>query len=270
MVLIMMIGETFSLLAKDHPSIKSGRSTKYLAHVMDSPVDQYIFPDSTKTPEYYKSTVDTSAKGKKMNGLSHFRIAINYGLSYRIAKTDPGLSTFLKDYFDELKSGYSSGIDAAYYFNEHVGAGLLFNRYTSSYSVMASAVSPSGVIFSGELSDHITLTTFAPSINCRVATNHKHDAAIFNLALGYTHFNDDGKFITEATIKGNSFALCYIMGYDYGLSKHFAIGALVSFNLGTLTSYDLVQNGQVTKVTLDKDHYENLSRIDLSLGLRYR
>jgi hypothetical protein len=205
-----------------------------------------------------------------MNGLSHFRIAINYGLSYRIAKTDPSLSSFQKEYFDELKSGNSSGIDAAYYFNEHVGAGFLFNKYTSSYAVSASAVSTSGVIYTGELSDHITLTTFAPSINCRVGTNHKNDAVNFNLALGYTHFNDDGKFISEATIKGNSYALFYIMGYDFGLSKHFAIGALVSFNLGTLTSYDLVQNGQITKVKLDKDHYENLSRIDLSFGLRYR
>lgn len=82
------------------------------------------------------------------------------------------------------------------------------------------------------------------------------------------NYRDKGMIIKNMKLTGGTLGLLYNIGYDYALSKKWAIGVNLSSIEGTLSSLTLEQDGVRTSQTLDKDNKENLGHIDLSFTLK--
>lgn len=88
------------------------------------------------------------------------------------------------------------------------------------------------------------------------------------IGVGYVNYRDKGMIIKNMKLTGGTLGLLYNIGYDYALSKKWAIGVNLSSIEGTLSSLTLEQDGVRTSQTLDKDNKENLGHIDLSFTLK--
>jgi hypothetical protein len=98
---------------------------------------------------------------------------------------------------------------------------------------------------------------------------NKRSSLITSLGIGYLIYNDEAVLLTGFTINGGTAGLCWDIGYDVGLSDAFAIGIQLSYTMGTLTKYKLTKGSYSQTIKPNKDNYESLNHIDVSLGLRF-
>jgi len=221
----------------------------------------------------YYSTAEVPADkipGKEI--YPHFRLAISGGWSYRTAKISPDIPFDFTDYYNKLKSGFHYDIDASYYFTEMLAVGLKYNEFLSSNKIIGNVyvTYPDGTTQYGDLNDNIRIKFIGPTLSARLFNSTKKNYLLMELGLGYMDYRDKGGLVSiPAIIKGSTLGSYWSIGYDFGLSKDFALGFQLSLLTGQLYQYT-VSDGITTKtVKLDNNSYENLARIDLSIGLRF-
>lgn len=90
-----------------------------------------------------------------------------------------------------------------------------------------------------------------------------------NFSLGYMGYSNDKVIVDKYKMTGSTLGLSLDIGYDIGLSENLALGFQVSVLTGVLTKYDWSDGTTTQTIKLEKDEYENLNRIDLSIGLRF-
>ncbi len=200
----------------------------------------------------------------------HFRAAINGGWSYRVAKPADNIPSEFEQYMKDLKSGYHYGLDLSYYFSEQLGFGFKYYNYHSKTEINNVYVTlPNGSSQYGKMSDDISINFIGPFFSTRLLGDNKKNSLLLNYGIGYIGYTDKAVLISDFTMRGSTFGFCWDIGYDIGLSKNFALGFQLSFMISTLTQYDLSDGVKTKTIKLEKDNFESLSRIDLSIGLRF-
>ena len=206
--------------------------------------------------------------------ISNWRVALNAGWSWRVAQTDPSLSSFEKEYIDGLKSGHHFGAEVNYFFTNRIGIGLNYNTHFSSNSVYASAQFPSGTVKNGLLSDDMLINFIGPSFNVRFMSRKNTNVLYMDASLGYSDYRDKFNFIGDTLIHikitGYTVGINYNLSYDFGITKHLALGAGISLRVAALSTLKITENNQTHTETLPPDSYESLARADIVLGIRFR
>jgi hypothetical protein len=199
----------------------------------------------------------------------HFRVALNGGWSYRLAKLSNDIPSDFEEYSKDLKSGYNYGLDLSYYFSEHAGFGLKYSDFNSKNEIDIVSTYPDNSTQYGKMSDNISINFIGPFFSSRFLNANKKNSLIMNIGIGYLGYNNNAVLISDYKIKGSTVGFCWDIGYDIGLSENFALGFQFSYTAGTLTEYELSDASKIQTIKLDKNNYESLSRIDLSIGLRF-
>lgn len=220
---------------------------------------------------YYSNTEVPVSKIPVGTGYPNFRLAINAGLAYRTAKIADNVPSDFKSYMKDLKSGVSYSADISYFFSEQLGFGLKYALFKSKNSVSNVMVTfPDGSSEIGSMSDNISNSFFGPIFTTRLLNGSKNNAFIMSLGLGYMGYTNKSTLASSNyTIKSSTMGLCWDIGYDVGLSKNMSLGFQLSMYLGTLTKYEISDGVTTRTVKLEEDSYESLSRIDLTIGLRF-
>ncbi|WP_199117237.1 outer membrane beta-barrel protein [Pedobacter sp. ASV28] len=233
----------------------------YFTYVHKGEVRHTLMPLSQvrhRQNDYYATSV-IPLDAKAIHKYTKFRIAVHGGYSQMVAKTASSVPNNLKSYIDELKSGSHFGAEASYFFSESWGAGLnfsLFNTSNVSNSLMRS--------------DDLSVTFIGPNVSTRYSSPNEKHTFLLGLALGYLGYHNNVVETSSYKLTGSTFGSTLAFMYDLRLSKSLALGAQFSYIAGSLTS--LTASNGTTSIThkLEKEEYESLNRIDLSLGLRFR
>jgi len=216
---------------------------------------------------FYQTAEVPEDKIVKYNDYPHLRIAVTGGYAYRTGKLPDGIDIATEEYLKDLKSGYHIGADVSYFFSEFMGVGMKYDvfRSKSEYSKYSSYSSYSN----DDISDDMTINFIGPLFVGRFYDADKQNCFVMDVGMGYLGYKDKAYAGSDFTIKGSTLGLRWDFGYDITLSKNIAIGLQLSFMLGTLTQYKTNEYGYYETVELDEDSYEDLNRIDLSIGIRF-
>jgi hypothetical protein len=218
---------------------------------------------------FYKVQEVPSDKVVENEAYPHMRFAINGGWSYRMAKISDNIPSEFEKYMKDLKSGYHYGCDLSFYFSEQLGFGFKYNHYQSKNELEnVTFTFQDGSTRSGLMSDDISINFIGPFFSTRLLDASKKNSFLLNLGIGYMGYTDNAVLVSDLTIEGNTVGICWDMGYDIAISKNLSLGFQVSYLMGTLTQYEVTQGMDVETVKLEKDNYESLSRLDVSMGLR--
>jgi hypothetical protein len=219
---------------------------------------------------YNASALPAGEQAITLPAYPKLRVGVSGGWSYRTARTAEGMDPLMENYIDELKSGYHVSADLAYYFSEQIGAGL---RYSSAFSENKAnnitVTYQDGSTATGSMSDDISIAFIGPYFSSRMLNANKLNALLFNVGLGYLGYQDKSVLVDTYTIKGSTMGFSLDIGYDMSISKKLSLGVMLSMLGGTLDEYEINHRGRVTTVKLENENRENLSRIDLSVGLRF-
>lgn len=190
------------------------------------------------------------------SGYPHWRMAVSGGWSWRTNPLDKSLTPQERKYAKKLMQGLNFSFDASYFFNEMFGVGFkydLFNTSTTFYT----------------LTETVSINFAGPAFAMRFFNQTKTNLWFMNYGIGYMGYTDKAKVSGQpAMIKGSTVGLLLDLGYDFAISKKWSAGIQLSSLMGFLTEYDFTENGYTQRKKLEKDEYEGLNRLNISIGLR--
>lgn len=223
--------------------------------------------DSLPSEEEPSQTEEAPVAQKAIHPL---RFAVQGGAGYILAPVSSDLDPILYSHTKDMKWGFSYGADVNYFFGSNIGAGLKFHNIHVGHQMPITVTYQDGTVRSGSLEDRIHIMFLGPVVSSRLPHNNNRNVLIAQIGAGYVMYSDKAVFIDPYTSKGNTIGLLFELGYDIGLAKNLAIGLNFTYLRASLSNYKVTSDqGQTTAVKLDKDKYESLSHLTLSLGLRY-
>lgn len=201
-----------------------------------------------------------------------FRIAVQGGYGYRIAPLSKDIPPDLVNYSKNLKSGYSVGLDAAYFVKPNWGLGLKYSQFGTEQSIGNVNISfDDGSSAYGTMADKISIIFVGPSYISQYSLNNPDHTFFGGISLGYMGYRDEALLVDRTfELTGATFGGAVDLGYDYSLSKYITIGAQASLTGGSLTEYTLNDGSSKSSIELEEGSHENLSRLDISAGVRFK
>lgn len=219
---------------------------------------------------YFDQAILEPPKWQDAASFKRFRLSVNGGIGYRTAENPDDLSSVENNYLDELKSGGTFSADFSYFFSEAIGIGVKYNYFGSKNTIdnVTMDVNGDAVNETGSVTDDINIAFFGPMVSGMSYSGNRKNALFFNLALGYLHYLNKGELIGyDVRAKGSTFGLVGEIGYQIGLSETFSLAFTGSYTVGTLSKMKVGYGGAYETVKLEDDQKENLSRIELTVGL---
>ena len=200
-----------------------------------------------------------------------FRVALHGGAGYQTARLHSNLSDDLKSYMKKLKFGGNYGLDFSYYFSEYFGIGVGYNGFSAKNEIENRVVftpDTNGGYYAnfGKLSDNIQMNFIGAFVHSRILSVNKKNIFSCGMGVGYLGYNNKmTKNLENFTIHGGTVGICWNVNYDIIVYKTLAAGFQISYVFGFLPQAR-VSNGYDTQIV---NFDENISRIDVSIGLRF-
>lgn len=207
---------------------------------------------------FYPETVAPEVKKIRSNDYSRWRLAFNGGFSKETARISNQVPAQQREFVEDLMSGTNISADVNYYFSESIGAGFKYLNFSSSTDVATTPYR----------TEEFTLDIdfIGPCVSTRLLNASKKNALFLNMGIGYVGYHFD---LNTSSIKGKTAGLLYDVGYDIGISEKMSIGLQLSYLMGQLTKYEMIQGNNKQTVELEEGNYESLNRLDFSVGIRF-
>lgn len=196
--------------------------------------------------------------------VKRFRIALQGGFSQLLAKTATSIAPQNRNYISELKSGYHYGTDLTYFVKPTWGLGLKFNQFRSSHS----GIFDDETLGSISIATTLVNTFVGPSLATKYDSPNNRHSLFFNVAIGYMGYLSDKENL-QIKSTGATVGSALDAGYDYRITKNFAIGAQLSLVGGVLSKLTHERGNQSVTETFADGQKESMSRLDVSLGARF-
>jgi hypothetical protein len=210
-------------------------------------------------------------KVKNVDGnYQKLRIGGYGGWSYMTGKISSNVHPFLREYLKDLKSGYHFGGDFVGFISENIGFGAKYSRFRTTNELIIYVYDPiTGQGNIGKLRDDITIQFFAPTFTSRFSSANKKINFLSDISIGYLTYKNKATEIYNFTLKGRTVGGLLDLGVDFSVAKNLSLGLCFSYTLGILNQIEYDDGIYVMKIKLDENNLENISRIDLSVGLRW-
>lgn len=212
---------------------------------------------------------DRRAKDRRSD-FPRFRFTLQGGWSYRLAKVADDIPAAFKQYYKNLKPGFNLGADAGYFFTQEIGVGLKYAYYHAGNELSGVSVTDeSGQTRTGLMKNQINIHYIAPAFYYRFATESDKLVFLAGASIGYLRYIDNGVLVDSYNLTGGTVGLGFEFGADYMITEHFAIGANIGLIGGSLSKVKMDNGTTQQEIELEEDNRENLSRLDLSAGVRW-
>lgn len=215
-----------------------------------------------KTPVLDSQTLQ-EINHKPLEKFKHLRIALSGGLSMR---TSPKITDSILSNYSYYR-GYILDGDITYYFWEHMGLGYKLNYYYTSNTDNLYAPYQKEYI---NKKDNISVIFTGPEFTYRTLNKYQLNPFIFSITPGFIGYSEQS-YSTINNYKATSYTAGVMLGigYDIDITDKLALGFQLSYLAGRLTNYNYKDSKYKQYVNLPGDVYDYLTRLDLTVGLRF-
>jgi hypothetical protein len=220
-----------------------------------SEIDNLLVVQLDELQEERTLEVKQAQERKQKSGDAHSSFLLSGGWSQRIAELKN------RNYDDEtlayaraLQSGWNFGLDARFPISPRNGFGLKYSAF-----------------FSRHLEDFLKSTVWihyaAPTFNGTIINKDSTRAVMLGFGVGLMRYKETTNAQPPIQASGNHFGFSLDLGYDFGLKKASSPFVRFSFFIGNILSATVTQGSNTVSGRLRIP--ENLSRFDLSVGMRF-
>jgi hypothetical protein len=194
-------------------------------------------------------------------------VGASFGPGLLLEKAPDSLVPEIQDFFDKLRTGWTSGFESQYFFNKRIGLGAKYSRFNTKLAVDSMAIQFLTNTLYINVSSNMRMHTLAPMLYGKIHLFANRVSMVGGLGPAWLLYRNIGQSsIDSATIKGSSPGLSTSLSISYQISPNFHLGLQGCYIRAFLKEYT-EENG--SQVKLEEQDYQNLSRVDLSLGLFY-
>jgi hypothetical protein len=212
---------------------------------------------------------------------NRFRAGVKVGVGYLLGstKTSEKLMTGLgflpgqaKSYYKDMKADGYGGLDVIYLIRNDYGAGAKYKFFSTSASTQGFIDAQDGMNMMYTTYRELVYVNFAGATFFYQEPLRKNDKLKFNCSssLGMAFYRDEAEYLrVYYLLTGKSIALDTSVGLEYFLSERISAATDVSAFWSIIRKIKITDGTNTQTTSLDKDNYENLSRIDFSVGLKF-
>lgn len=230
----------------------------------------------TEEVVYFKKgffTPDAALKEKKRKNYSRFQVEARGGWSSMIAPLRGNFPEEFLDYAQKLyRNGYHYTGTFRHFFHRNLGIGLEYGitKFKHEKAGLSSPSSIPGGIKTGDMKDNITLQFIGASFCARRGVNNRF-YLFLNGLLGYNFYKDNVVVESEwYIITSSNAALKVDLGAGMYLSKSLALTLHCSLTGSSLQNITYKTMYGKRTLYLNSDEAENISRVEVGLGLVWR
>ncbi len=232
----------------------------------------------------YTISAAGQSNGKKTASPVSFeriRVGISGGPGYLIASSKKAEEAMVgmgltsgqaKSYYKDLKTGIIANSDITFLFTPEYGAGLRY-KFLDTYGNLEGFFDPQdGVnLIYTTYSEHIYVNYFGASYFSQKKTGRQNAFSLSSeISFGLAVYRNEAEYVNSCLLlTGKNIGMDASFGLEYFITKNFSAGADLSVFYSSLRKIRITDGTSTTTIKLDKDNYENLSRIELSAGIRY-
>jgi|GEM_PF-502941 len=207
-----------------------------------------------------------------------FRTSVSGGMGYLTGNTDAveeslqqiGISVEdSRNYYKNLKLGYVIRASAYYQISKDYWLGMMYHGFYSSAELTTSMIMDDFNMYYGRLGERYFVNFAGASFfsSGRYGKNKKLGLNS-SYSIGPAFYRDEAEMYNEQIlIKGTSFAQDITLGVEYFIRPNISIGCVSSLFISKVRKMEVTTVNSSQTIELEKEEVENLSRINLSLGL---
>lgn len=216
-----------------------------------------------------KPSENIPEKNPSFEGL--MRYALSGGYSRRLAPTQDDLPHSQIEYLDRLKNGYHLNLDITYYWNPNNGLGLHYSVFRAKNSGDILIMQPDTTVVIVFVSDDVIIQSIGVNYSLKYPVGKKDDELMLQVGLNYVSYTDHFYALFNGTTRASTLGLNLGFNYDLKLTNRFSATFGLGFQMGYYENYSIdLPNGQSKKMNFEKNAGDNLTRLDLSVGIAFR
>jgi hypothetical protein len=227
-------------------------------------IEKKVKEEKTEMP------LSTKKTDNEFNNYLNWRVGARGGFGNMLAKI-PTTNEYLL-YQEKLLRGYTWGADAAYFFTDNLGFGLMFNDFRSKNQ--AENIKYRNEILNteatGNISNNRSTKFIGPVLYYRKNIDFK-TMVILGVSPGAYFYKDKGTYGDASyTFKGMDFGASATLGVDFLLGnditgRDIILSLETGYSYGKMRALDFGAGGGAVNLATPID----LSRLDFTVGLRF-
>jgi hypothetical protein len=210
-----------------------------------------------------------------------FRLSMSGGAGYLMGSTKEAKRQLtsmgfrqsdVNTYYNQLKLSFPADASIHYLINESLGAGLHYSYFSTGAGIKDLVETGDGIHKANvRMEEQIYINFAGASLLFQQWYGfNKRMGVSIAYALGYvTYRNEAYVFNFPALITGRKIGMTGDIGLEYKIRPKFALGADLSYLTGTITKIRIDNGSTVTTQKLEKEQYENISRVALTAGFKF-
>ena len=217
-----------------------------------------------------KLTAQQQSNSFPPSGANSFWIGAMAGPSLLLEKAPDSLAPEIQDYFNKLRSGWNYGFETEYFFNKYIGVGARYCRFNTKQQVDSIIVQFFSHIYYVDLSSNMSIHTVSAMVYGKLPLLKNKLSITAGAGPAWLFYRNIGKAVGySAMFKGSSPGLSTSLRVSYEVIPHLSIAFQGSYIKAILKKFTQDDGTTQTVVELDKENYQNISRMDYSFGLFY-
>lgn len=207
-----------------------------------------------------------------------FRGSIQGGLAYLTGSTGVAEDDLIvqgaskqeaKNYYKDLKTGYQGNASVYYRITKDLWLGGSYKGFFTSAKMMTSLNMEEIYYYYGEVSERYFVNFAGASIFSLARFGADKQFGVYSaFTIGPAFYRDEVELMNQQVlVHGTTLATDHILGLEYFIKPRLSVNMGASLFVGKIKKYTATMASTSNEVTLDKENYENLSRLDLSAGI---
>ena len=195
----------------------------------------------------------------KISRPHYWRFNFYGGLGYRLARPQINSTQAELGYIKDLKSGASFGAEVYFLRWKNVGVGVKYDMYMSKGAMDAYN------------KDNIRISFTGASVVYHTKLKKPKNELITGFWLGYQPYKNKAvRDSVDTRLSAKTMGWGVSVGISHQLNKKLAISVTGACFLSTAYKLKQTVNGREEEIELSYDHFKDLTRASLTLGLTFR
>jgi hypothetical protein len=236
-------------------------------------------PTGSSQPAIRTGAMRTAAT--ESGPFQRLRLSLNGGAGYIFSSSNKAEESMAawgiaeddaEAYYNDLKLGIYGSADITFMVTPRIGTGLRYKFFSTDAGVEGFYDPNDGMyLMYGTYSEHIFVNFAGVSLFYTEPLGRSRRLSVCAAwAAGLALYRNEAEtFQGNLLITGNSLGMDGSLGLEYRLTPSMALGADLSAFNSLLRKVEVTDGSSTEFLELEEDNIENLSRFELSLGIRF-
>lgn len=219
-------------------------------------------------------------KSVNTNSFERLRLGMNGGFGYllsssKTAEEDMSSQGFTlenaKSYYRDLRSGLYADADLTWMITPDYSAGIKYKFFDTSGRTEGFVDPQDGVnLYYTIYKEQIYVNYLgAEFLFQQFVGNQKSFKLNSAYSIGLATYRNEAEYLNGYyLLTGKNVGMETGLGLEYFITRHFSVGTELSVFYSSIRKMKVTDGSNTTTIDLDKDNYENLTRLNISFGLR--